>query len=197
MLVVGLSQLYSHQYTFSSSGRPQLCNMCWLSACPSLTANPKFSHHPADLSFAIYVVCRPVPALQPPIHFLFVQSTPVVQYVLAVGLSQLYSHQQIFSSSGRPQLCKICWLSACPSFTAINTLSHHPANPSFAIYVVDCRPVPASQPSIHFLTIQPPQVCHVYCLSACPFLIIWLTLVLPCVLSAGLSQFYKHQQILL
>jgi len=147
--------------------------MCWLLACPSLTANPKFSHHLADLSFAIYVVCQPVPALQPPIHFLFVQSTPVVQYVLAVGLSQLYGHQQIFSSSGRPQLCKICWLSACPSFTAINTLSHHLADPSFAIYVV-CRPVPALRPSTNFL-------------------IIWLTPALQDMLVVGLSQLYSHQ----
>jgi len=147
MLVVGLFQLYGHQQIFSSSGRPQLCNVCWFSACPSFTAINTLSHHPADPSYAKCVGCRPVLALQPTPNFLIIWPTSALQYMLFVGLSQLYSHQYIFSSFSRPQLCNMCWLSACPSFTAINKFSHHPADPSFAIYV-GCQP-----PVLHYLLV--------------------------------------------
>jgi len=106
----GLSQLYMHQHIFYSSGRPQFCHICYLSACPSFTCINTFSNHPADLI---------LPCLSP------------------VGLSQLSMHQQIFYSSGQPQFCHICYLSACPSFTCINKFSTHPADPSFAIYCQD------------------------------------------------------------
>jgi len=126
-----------------------------------------FSLHLADTSFAIYVGCQPVPALQPSTNFLIFWPTPALQYMLVVGLSQLYSHQYTFLSSGQPQLCNMCWLSACPSFTANPKFSHHPADLSFAIYVV-CRPVPALRAWIHSLIIRLTPV-FLYCwLSACP-----------------------------
>jgi len=144
-------------FCFSWSGRPQLCNICCHSACPRWPSGTNtFSLHLANTSFAIYVGCRPVPALQPSIHFLIIQPTPnfliiqptsALQYMLFVGLSQLYSHQYIFSSFSQPQLCNMCWMSACPSFTAINKFSHHLANPSFAIYV-GCQP-----PVLHYLLV--------------------------------------------
>jgi len=119
-----------------------------------VVSHQQISHDLAGPSFAIYVAFRPIPdGHQAQIHFLFVWPTPVLQYMLVVGLFQVYSHQQIFSSSGRPQLCNICWLSACPSFTAINTLSHHAADPSYAI-CVGCWPVLTLRPTSNFLIIR-------------------------------------------
>ena len=131
-----------HQQIFYSSGRPQFCHICYLLACPSFTCINTFSNHLANLV---------LPCLSP------------------VGLSQLYMHQPIFYSSGRPQFYHICYLSACPSFTCINNISNHLADPSFAMCFIR-RPVPALQASTHFPIIQPAPV-------------------LPCMLPVGLSHF--------
>jgi len=115
------------------------------------------------------VSCRPVTALHASTNFLLIRPTPVLPYVSPVSLSQLYMYQQIFYSSGQPQFCHICYLSACPSFTCINKFSTHQADPSSAMSV-SCWPVPPSQASTHFP-------------------IIWPAPVLPCMLPVGLSHF--------
>jgi len=141
--------------------------VCHLSACPSFTGINKFSTHLANPSSAIYVTCQPVPALQASTNFLIIWLTLVLPCVSSVGLSQLYKHQQIFYSPGQPQICHICYLSACPSFTCINKFSTHLADPSFAMSV-SCQPVPALQASTNFLIIRPTLFCHVSHWLACP-----------------------------
>jgi len=140
MLPVGLSQLYMYQHIFQLSSQPQFCHVCCLSACPTLHASTIF------------------PIIWP---------TLVLTCVSSVGLSQLYRHQQIFYSSSQPQFCHICYLLAYPSFTCINNISNHPADPSFAMCFI-CRPVPILQASTNFPVGRPTPVLQYYWSSACP-----------------------------
>jgi len=85
----------------------------WYVACwpiPLYMHQQYFSNHPADPSFAMCFICQPVPALQASTNFLLIWPTLVLPCLSPVGLSQLYMHQQIFYSSGQPQVCHIsCW----------------------------------------------------------------------------------------
>jgi len=128
---ISLYQVSNILWTYWSSACPSFtgCNKIsntlanpscyWFSPYPGFTGINKTSSHLAYPSYAIYFACQPVPALQPSIHFLCIWPTPALQYMLVVGLSQLYSHQYTFSSSGQPQFCNICWLSAINKFLMI------------------------------------------------------------------------------